>query len=75
VLRVSFTAGFDGSLPESPEDPDVTIRAALAEIIHMPAAMHERDVHEELELILCPACRMAVRQQLQAIGRYKGEME
>ena len=75
MLRATITAGFDGHLPQPAQDPDDMIKTALAEISQRPTAEHERDVQEELALILCPACRLAVRQQLQAIGRYKGNLE
>ena len=72
VLRVEISAGFDGCLPEPAGDPEELIRAAMKELSKKVATEHEADVFEEMLLILCPACRLAVRKQLQDIDRFTG---
>jgi hypothetical protein len=69
---VEISAGFDGCLPQRAEDPEELIRAALKELSKKAAAEHEADVFEEMLLILCPACRLAVRKQLRDIDRFAG---
>jgi hypothetical protein len=69
---VEITAGFDGCLPETSEDPEELIRPALEVLARKTAAEQEADVFEEMLLILCPACRLAVRKQLHDIDRFAG---
>lgn len=72
VLRVEISTGFDGCLPEPAEDPEELIRAALKELAKRTAAENEKDVFEEMLMVLCPACRLAVRKQLRDIDRFAG---
>ena len=59
-------------MPEPAGDPEELIRAALEELSRKAASEHEADVFEEMLLILCPACRLAVRKQLRNIDRFTG---
>jgi hypothetical protein len=72
MLRVEISAGFEGCLPERTEDPEKMIRAALEELSHKAAAEQKEDLFEEMLLLLCPACRLAVRKQLRDIDRFAG---
>ncbi|MDA8164412.1 MAG: hypothetical protein M0017_05195 [Desulfobacteraceae bacterium] len=60
----------DDRQAEPPEDPEELIRAALEELAKQ--AEQHGDAFEEMLLLLCPACRLAVRKQLRDIDRYAG---
>jgi len=57
VVQIKVFAGFDGSLSEPEEGIDDQLHRILEQIEKLDPEELEKDVYEELTLILCKSCR------------------
>ena len=67
--RTEIVSGFDGRLPESDLDPDHAIAEACDEIETFSAEEAMDDVYQEIKIILCPTCRLTLRDNLLAMKK------
>ena len=57
LVGIRVVADFDGVINEGEEDTDEMISKVLKQIEVMEAEELERDVYEELNLVLCKVCK------------------
>ena len=61
-LRATFVADYDEVITEDPEETDMD--ALLEQCLAMDAETLERDVYEEVTIILCKTCKDATVSRL-----------
>jgi len=64
--KTEFISGFDGVLPDSP-DPEADIEAALQQLKAISAQEAMDEIYENIELVLCPACRTKLQKAILAM--------
>ena len=56
-VSIDIASDWDGYLPEQPEQSEQTTFRLLEKAARLDEQTLENQVHMELELVLCPACR------------------
>ncbi len=59
-------AGFDGVLPEEEEETDRLLKQAIEETHRWTPEELEKDIYEEITLLLCKSCRDRLVRETQA---------
>ncbi|HIJ79235.1 MAG: hypothetical protein OEY01_09485 [Desulfobulbaceae bacterium] len=67
--RTEIISGFDGRLADPYQDPDLAIKTACEEINALPPHEAMDDVYQEIKIILCPSCRLKLRETLLAMKK------
>jgi hypothetical protein len=57
VIQIRVLSGFDGILMESTEDIDQQLNQLLEQAQHSDPVKLEKEVYEEITLIVCKSCR------------------
>ena len=65
VVHVRVFSGFDGILTEPPGDIDQQLNHLLEQVQHMDPKELEKDVYEEITLIVCKSCRDRLVDEIQ----------
>ncbi len=69
ISRTEIISGFDGVINEPVEEADAVIAAAIRAMDAKPAQELMDDVYQEFRFILCPSCRLKLRDMLRAFAR------
>ncbi len=64
ICRTEIKSGFDGYLPEPEESGDRMIEAAVQKLANQSAENLMDDVYQEIKLVLCPSCRLKLRDRI-----------
>jgi len=65
VIRIQFFSGFDGILTEPTEDLDQQLNDLLEQVQHLDPKELEKDVYEEITMIVCKSCRDRLVDEIQ----------
>lgn len=57
VIYIRVVSGFDGILSEPAEEIDQQLKSLLEEVRQVDPKELEKDVYEEITLIMCKSCR------------------
>ena len=57
VVHIRVVSGFDGILTEAPEGIDEELRELIEQAQHLDPSELEKDVYEEITLVICKSCR------------------
>jgi len=57
VVHIKVFSGFDGILTEPIEDIDQQLKQLLEEVRHLDPKELEKDVYEEITMVICKSCR------------------
>ena len=57
VVHIKVFSGFDGILSEPGEGIDQQLKSLIDEVEHTDTKELEKDVYEEISLIMCKSCR------------------
>jgi hypothetical protein len=57
VVLIKVVSGFDGILSEPAEGIDRQLKELLEQVLHQAPRELEKDVYEEITLIICKSCR------------------
>jgi hypothetical protein len=65
IVHVKVFSGFDGILTEPTEDIDQQLKQLLDEAQHLDPKELEKDVYEEITMIVCKSCRDRLVDEIQ----------
>jgi len=57
VVHIRVVSGFDGILTEAPEGIDEELKELIEQAQHLDPSELEKDVYEEITLVVCKSCR------------------
>ncbi len=66
TVCIRVFAGFDGVLPEEEEETDHLLKQAIEETHRWTPEELEKDIYEEITLLLCKSCRDRFVRETQA---------
>jgi hypothetical protein len=65
VVRIQIFSGFDGILTEPKEDIDHQLSHLLEQVQHLDPKELEKDVYEEMTMVVCKSCRDRLVDEIQ----------
>ena len=73
LCRTEIISGYDGFLPELPDtaNPDQMIDSALKKLGGKSEQELMDDVYQEIKVVLCPVCRLKLRDRILGMLRKK----
>jgi len=57
IVHIRVVSGFDGILTETAEGIDQELRELIEQAEHLDPSELEKDVYEEITLVICKSCR------------------
>ncbi len=65
VVHIEVLSGFDGILSEPAEEIDKQLRDLIEQAQHLDPKELEKDVYEEITLVVCKSCRDRFVEEIQ----------